>query len=41
MPESLDVRAIVPFERAEMERPEGAMVAVMSSIRSTYSSLLV
>lgn len=35
MPESFDVKAIVPFERAERGRPEGAMVAVMSSMRST------
>lgn len=41
IPESLDVKAIVPFERAAMGRPEGAIVAVMSSIKSTYSSLFV
>lgn len=41
IPEILEVKAIVPFERAEMGRPEGAIVAVMSSIKSTYSSLLV
>lgn len=35
IPEILDVKAIVPFERAEMGRPEGAIVAVMSSIKST------
>lgn len=34
-PESFEVKAIVPFERAESGRPEGAIVAVMSSIKST------
>lgn len=35
MPESLEVKAMVPEARAEMGRVEGAMVAVMVSITST------
>lgn len=35
MPDSLQLNAIVPFERADRKRPEGAIVAVISSIRST------